>query len=386
LLRQITNGSTLDFGLTYSNGVDKIQFSNLAPLKRAALSLSAAAVSDLHYGDAASAVKDIRAMLALVNAASNDRVVISELVRVAIAQIAVPVTWEILQSTNVTDGQLVALQHDWMNLEFIRGDENALAMERVISEITLSKWRDSNSELQNYFDRKENTENFEDTEQKDTVFDKFKIKIKVLMWRYWWSYPDELRLLKGDQALLEAARSAETSHSFWTARLQQEDKLQKLFVSTNEETVGFSNPKEMDMHLMLSASLRGLSGVLDKVMRVEVARQLTVTAIALKRYQLKHGNYPPNLDSLVPEFVSTVPLDPVDGKPLRYRPKADGTFLLYSVGENGRDDGGDPSPEIGATSSSFYWQNPHVLDWVWPQPATPEEIQKYYEKQAGKSE
>src|SRR5208282_488640 len=30
LLRQITNGSTLDFGLVYSNGVDKIQFSHLA--------------------------------------------------------------------------------------------------------------------------------------------------------------------------------------------------------------------------------------------------------------------------------------------------------------------------------------------------------------------
>jgi len=57
LLCQITNGSTLDFGLTYSNGVDKIQFSHLAPLKRAAQALSAAAISDLHRGDTASAAK-----------------------------------------------------------------------------------------------------------------------------------------------------------------------------------------------------------------------------------------------------------------------------------------------------------------------------------------
>jgi hypothetical protein len=120
-------------------------------------------------------------------------------------------------------------------------------------------------------------------------------------------------------------------------------------------------------------------------MRVEAARQMTVTAIALKRYQLKHGNYPPNLDSLVPEFVPTVPLDPVDGKPLRYQPKADGTFLLYSIGENGVDDGGDPALEKGVESSSFNWLNPHALDWVWPQPATPEEIQKYYEQQARKN-
>ena len=33
----------------------------------------------------------------------------------------------------------------------------------------------------------------------------------------------------------------------------------------------------------------------------------------------------------------------MDGQPLRYRRNADGTFLLYSIGENGKDDGGNPS-------------------------------------------
>jgi hypothetical protein len=105
----------------------------------------------------------------------------------------------------------------------------------------------------------------------------------------------------------------------------------------------------------------------------------------LKRYQLKHGNYPADLISLVPEFIPAVPLDPVDGQPLRYRLNADGTFLLYSVGENGKDDGGNPALEKGVTSASFNWQNIHALDWVWPQPATAEEIQKYYEEQGKKS-
>ena len=59
--------------------------------------------------------------------------------------------------------------------------------------------------------------------------------------------------------------------------------------------------------------------------------------------------------------------------------------VLIHVGENGVDDGGDPALEKGAGSSSFNWLNPHALDWVWPQPATPEEIQKYYEQQARKN-
>ena len=34
----------------------------------------------------------------------------------------------------------------------------------------------------------------------------------------------------------------------------------------------------------------------------------------------------------------------MDGKPLKYKLKSDGTFILYSVGEDGLDDGGDPNP------------------------------------------
>jgi hypothetical protein len=75
----------------------------------------------------------------------------------------------------------------------------------------------------------------------------------------------------------------------------------------------------------------------------------------------------------------------MDGEPLRYRPNVDGTFLLYSVGENGVDDGGDPSLEKGVTSSNYSWQNIHALDWVWPQPATEIEIQAYYKKLSSKS-
>jgi hypothetical protein len=59
---------------------------------------------------------------------------------------------------------------------------------------------------------------------------------------------------------------------------------------------------------------------------------------------------------------------------------ADETFLLYSVGDDGVDDGGDPTLSLlaGVTGSSLYWQGNHVRDWVWPQPAPAAEIQSYY--------
>ena len=37
-------------------------------------------------------------------------------------------------------------------------------------------------------------------------------------------------------------------------------------------------------------------------------------------------------------------LDPMGGRPLRYRTTGEKTFQLYSVGLDGKDGGGDPKP------------------------------------------
>jgi hypothetical protein len=376
LLRQIADHLALDFKLNYAGGYGKIKMAYLSSLKRAAQGLSASAIFDLHRGDSASAVKDAHSMLLLANAMQHDRLIISELVRMAIAQMASGVNWEILQSTNITGEQLVKLQHDWMHLDFIRGDENALAMERVMGQITGEKWRSSNSELQNYFDT---WFKLAEPDKKESLFTKAKFGVEIFRWRYWWSYPDELRMMKGYQIALESARFAEANFSLQTALHEQENELSSLGIDANSAgSLWFSDLNKIDLHSIMSASVLSSRALLDRVMRAETTKQIMITAIALKRYQLKYGNYLPDLDSLVPEFLSSIPLDPVDGKPLRYRLNTEGTFLLYSVGENGKDDGGDPSLEKGIESSNFYWQNPHALDWVWPQPATPEEVQRFY--------
>jgi hypothetical protein len=53
---------------------------------------------------------------------------------------------------------------------------------------------------------------------------------------------------------------------------------------------------------------------------------------------------------LAPQFLSTVPIDPMSAKHLRYRLNGDGSFTLYSVGEGGRDDRGDPKAGKARTS------------------------------------
>lgn len=72
------------------------------------------------------------------------------------------------------------------------------------------------------------------------------------------------------------------------------------------------------------------------------------TAIALTYFRLAHGVFPPTLDALVPEYLDDMPVDPFDGRPLRFVVKPD-KCLIYSVGPDGKDDGGLPYDEKSMT-------------------------------------
>jgi len=56
----------------------------------------------------------------------------------------------------------------------------------------------------------------------------------------------------------------------------------------------------------------------------------------------------------VPDFASQVPRDPINGEPLRYSNESDGFFLLYSIGDDAVDNGGDTTmPETVAGSGTY---------------------------------
>jgi hypothetical protein len=58
-----------------------------------------------------------------------------------------------------------------------------------------------------------------------------------------------------------------------------------------------------------------------------------------------------------------MPHDYFDGRPLRYRPQAEGTYRLYSVGENGTDEGGAAARD--SSKSPPPWTGPDLV-WPWP--------------------
>jgi hypothetical protein len=163
---------------------------------------------------------------------------------------------------------------------------------------------------------------------------------------------------------------------FAPAFQQQQRQLAALGIKAQQDDSGASAWIRLGSFLngsISDMSVLPLERFIHRVYSVEAARQITLTAIALKRYQLRHGVLPPALADLVPEFLPEIPRDPMDGLPLRYRLKEAGQFVLYSIGDDGRDDGGDPASEQNRLN--FSWQRGH--DLVWPQPATAEEVKAY---------
>ena len=375
----ITNSPQFDFGLKYEQRFE-MRITNLVAEKKAVQKLSSKTINDLRFGKNGAAAANIHTMLGIVEGTRDERTAISQLVRIAIAQIACATTWEFLQSTNVTESQLAGLQADWSRPEFIQAMVNVLPIEREGGMTAAATWRNSNAEMQRYFDlSKKAGESLGHFAEEETVWDKAKNHGQVFLWRYWWSYTDELRCLKGYQVLMDTMRLSATNGAFQEALAKQSAALDRLGILYLNSSLDSLFSGKTDFHSMLSESIVTLVCLSSKVMRVEVARQVVITALALKRFQLQHGGFPADLNALAPKFISTVPRDPVDGQPLRYRRNTDGTFLLYSIGENGKDDGGNPSLEKVVEGSNFNWLNLRALDWVWPQPATDAEIKFFYE-------
>jgi hypothetical protein len=86
----------------------------------------------------------------------------------------------------------------------------------------------------------------------------------------------------------------------------------------------------------LIPAVRKVQGAYD---RHEQLRRNLQLAFAMAAYHRDQGKYPPKLDDLTPKYVAAVPDDVFSGAALIYR-AGDKGYTFYSVGQNGKDDGG----------------------------------------------
>jgi hypothetical protein len=368
-LQEALQKPAFGFSLKYQEGFSLL-LGHLSQIKRASVWLSVAATLAMHEGDTSNAWNNLEAETELVGKDRGEPMIISQLVRIAMTQIAIATTWEALQYPHWNEEQLARLQKSWDSFDLTDQLDASISMERVIGGIEVVKMRNSYSNFNNtvnpaYFGG--TTPRYDDLGQVlANPVEGVKAHLRYRAWKFVGSYDEEIYVGQIWQAALAAVRQARTNNVFVPALNNFNQTV------TNIQK---ANPGWEYRFPFGNAETSWASSSLLKVADTETARRIVVTAIALERYRLRKGKYPARLEELTPDYLAKTPIDFMDGKPLRYRRKNDGAFLLYSVGEDGKDDGGDASPPQTDSSTYKIWYK--MRDAVWPTRATAEEVAKY---------
>lgn len=93
-------------------------------------------------------------------------------------------------------------------------------------------------------------------------------------------------------------------------------------------------------NLYFSSKAKGIALVAWKIIENLADIYNMQVAVAVEKYKLKHKRAPQNLNELVPGYINEIPMDPLSDNPIRYKKQTSESYIVYSVGPNGNDDGG----------------------------------------------
>jgi len=317
-------------------------------LRSAAQALADDAVVALHARELDRAQADLHALTQLAQFYREDYTLVSQMMREAIAGLGLAVTWEAVALPGWSEAQLAALQKDWGAVSLSDTFERGIIGERAFGEDFLSHMRSAS-----FRDR---AKYFKGTlvSGRRSAEDFLLEFVAMPVWRAN-SDTDELFYIQHLQESLDIFRQLQRGTNI--AEVNRQFKLSRQDLDTT-----FSPPLARFRYMYSAIALPNYSRAGTICVRNETLRRLAVTAIAVERYRLRNGRPPPDLAALLPHFLTSTPLDLMNAKPLGYKLNADGRSTLYSIGEDGRDDGGDAiSP--GATNNFDLWSG---KDAVWP--------------------
>jgi hypothetical protein len=362
-----------DAGINYHNCFFDLVLPALPQIKKTSQILNGAAACELKKGRNDKALERLQDTIRIVALQKDERLIIAQLVRILCANMSWNTTWKMLQTNVWSEPELARIQGGWQQMDFSVDMERAMEMERALTLDHFDMIQRSSTNLNRYVEMVGKAEAMLGNEFSFLPTHGFVLhRVHLPIWRFAWLKQDDLHALNCWQDIIETERLARiqsiAAAAQSIARLNSNAETSVFFQTQDKQ------PKQSAYNRwrFLISSDTGVNGnIIRKTVQAETARRMLITALALKRYSLQHGRAPKSLESLVPGFLPAVPIDGMDGKPMRYRLIEDGTFLLYSVGEDGVDDGGDCSLVKGKERATQIWDG---KDAVWPSPARPEEV------------
>ena len=328
------------FPVAWNDGFNAL-LPHLAKLKGLQQWIELRTRAKLALGDVDGAFVDAKAAIRLADIVRDEPLLISQLVRIAQQAIAARTVDFGIRSHQWTEPQLKEFQALFSRTGMLGAMANAFEGERAIALSTMDAWCSRPSEMDRVL-----------PDQLPGFMTPGGFGMRI---------PGVVGLIRQNQAnlanyyslLIRSTRAMEESghRNGFSQELKAMEAKMDLALTT---MTAHANP-----HTMITRQLApAVSKAVAKSVRAEQRASQTATACAVERFRKQHGNYPASLNELVPAFLSEVPLDIMDHQPLRYRKNSDDTFILWSIGDNGIDDGGvfrNPKPK-----------NDEILDWVWP--------------------
>jgi hypothetical protein len=250
-----------------------------------------------HRGDTEGVAETLQTMLITPRALDKEPIFVSQLVQNAMNSIALDMLEKMLNSLEFSDEDLQQLQQTVQQTDLESGMRGAMLGERVLGLQAIQNPGQLN------------------------------VQVPVRLP----NRNEELAVyLKFMRKLVDASRKPFPDALDGVAQVSQEFK---------EELQGASFGGVR--YPLIAQLLPAMDAVFEATARGTAATQATETLIAVARFRKQHARLPDSLDELVPDFLSEVPMDPFDGKPLRYLITDDGTAVIYSIGRNRVDDNGE---------------------------------------------
>lgn len=372
-IRAAAERPAFDSGFDYRDGFVDFQLGPaVLNVKRAAQGLSVATLLDLHEGQLDAAHGNLCALVKLAVNQKPEPLVICQLVRQACVSIAFNTTWQALQAPGWTDAQLAALQSAWTACELSGDMGKAFEMERAMVLDFYRQIRTSRAALNQAIGQREDPAMSELTGPLPTQ-GFWLHNVHLPIWRVAWSDQDALRALERWNVMIERGRLAQAkSWSALPGRPAEETVLDSM-----PWLVLFQDPEQMGwydrLRFLFSAEPFSVTdALLRRTLATQTQQQMVLTAIAAARYRTLHGTDPSDLAALVPDLLPVLPKDWMDGGTLRFRARRTGGYLLYSVGEDGDDSDGNPTPSKPGKTRFQLWDG---RDAVWPTAATGSEAE-----------
>jgi hypothetical protein len=320
---------------------------HLTALKGMTQTLRLRAIAELQNGQNEKALDDVKLSLRLTDSIRLEPFLISHLVRIAMMNLTLQPIYEGLAGYKWSDGQLAELDRELAELDFLSDYKLAMRGEMVLCQEGIIDYLRRHPEqiLNMSGDFGGDDDNSSSPGPISNSFSYFDLIPSG------WFYQNQLR---GSRFMVQQYLAlADLEH-----RIISPASLRHTDAALDLEFRHVSPYNRLE-----SLLLPAFGGAVKKFAYAQTSVDLARVAIALERYRLAHGGYPESLDALAPQFIAKIPHDIINGQPLHYRPETNGQFVLYSVGWNEADDGG----EVGRIK----YGTPDISegDWVWRYPA-----------------